>query len=105
VNGHAYHNTLDAGGATLVIYKVQAEGQDNRVLEFMRHNRRVEFSCEDISRHVLPRAPVTSARRALSNLYRDGFIVSTGKVPGRYNRPIYLWRIADQSGQAELFRD
>ncbi len=103
MTGHAYHNTLDAGGATLSIYKAKAEGQDALVLEFMQHNRRVEFNCEDISRHVLPRAPMTSARRALSNLFRDGYIINTGKVKGHYNRPVYLWRLADQSGQSELF--
>ncbi len=103
MTAHAYHNTLAAGGVKLRSYVAQAETQDAKVLEFMRHNARVEFSCEDISRHVLPRAPITSARRSLSNLYRDGFIVTTGKISGHYNRPVYLWRIADQSGQTELF--
>ena len=104
MSAHAYHNTLDAAGASLKIYKAIAQGQDMLVLEFMQHNRRIEFNCEDIKRHVLPRAPVTSARRALSNLFRDGFIINTGKVSGHYNRPVHLWRLTDQSGQSELFK-
>ena len=87
-----YHQTTYTTGKALAEYEVQASKQDSQVLEFMAHNRRLGFTAEDISDLVLWNAPLTSARRALSNLYKDGRILKVGEVNGHFGRPITIWQ-------------
>ena len=87
-----YHQTTYTTGKALAEYEVQASKQDSQVLEFMAHNRRLGFTAEDIADPVLPDAPLTSARRALSNLYNGGRISKVGQADGIYNRPVTIWQ-------------
>jgi len=87
-----YHNTTNEG-PDLFNYQAQAKSQDETVLEFIKTLGPKTFTCEDIHREVLPTAPLTSARRAVSNLHTEGHIEIVGKARGSYKRPIYLWRL------------
>ena len=89
-----YHNTTNE--SNVFGFEAKAQSQDGLVLEFLQNWTDVwgkTFTCEDIHRTVLPDAPLTSARRAVSNLYKAGLLEQIGKVRGKYNRPIYLWRL------------
>ena len=86
-----YHNTTKEFNWS--DYEKKAESQDDKVLQFLLERRGKTFTCEDIWRMVLPDAPLTSARRAVSNLHNAGYLTQVGKVPGKYKRPIYLWSL------------
>lgn len=89
-----YHNTLWAEGAVLAGYESKAETQDEAVLELLKHNPEYFFTAEQVHKSVMGAAPLTSARRALSNLYRGGCIEkSNNHAQGKYGRPVTLWRI------------
>jgi len=86
-----YHNTTYTGSQRLAEYEAQASKQDTLVLEFMAHNRHLSFTAENIADHVLPTAPITSSRRALSNLYARGRVRKIDQIDGMYGRPVTVW--------------
>jgi len=89
-----YHNTLWAEGAVLAGYESKAETQDEAVLELLKRHPKHFFTAEQVHKSVMGTAPLTSARRALSNLYRDGYVEKANKhAQGKYGRPVTLWRI------------
>jgi len=88
-----YHNTT-AETDNLMQYEGQALTQDDAVFNFFNGMPGIKFTCEDVHAMVMPNsAPLTSARRAVSNLYNQGIIEKAGKVQGKFGRPIYLWRL------------
>jgi len=91
-----YHNTLYADGKQLAEYETKASKQDTAVLEFMLHNRQYGFTAEQVWHLVLPGAPLTSARRALSNLHNAGKVEKISQVGGVYGRPITVWQYRGQ---------
>ena len=102
-DGH-YFNSTRVVGQSLAIYTAKATAQDDKVLEFLKHNPLLEVTAEDINDLVLAGAPETSPRRALSTLFRDGLVEKRGKTAGKYGRPIYVWRLKPvRPTQASLF--
>jgi len=87
----SYHNTTYATGKALAEYEMQASKQDTQVLEFMAYNRHLSFTAEHIADLVLPNAPITSSRRALSNLFARGRVSKIDQIDGEYGRPITVW--------------
>ena len=87
-----YHNTTDLAGRDLSTATSRAGSQDLRVLLFFQHNSKFAFSAEEIQRIVLPDAPLTSARRAVSNLCNLGKVEKVGTTNGQFGRPVYLWK-------------
>jgi hypothetical protein len=83
-------------------YVSTAERQDDVVLAVFRERAGQELSPEDVHGLVLQDAPLTSVRRAITNLTNNGWLVRTdGCKVGRYGRKVGLWRLA--GGQLTLF--
>ena len=93
--GNSYHNTTGSQGKDLFEYEQKAQSQEELVLDhFQRYPDRA-FSPTDIHRIVfMPNTPITSVRRALTNLTKAGKLERTDyQELGRYSRPQYLWRL------------
>lgn len=88
-----YFNTTHLNGKQLHQYEIAAENQDAKILEFFTRNRYIYASAEDLHRMLMPQAPLTSVRRALSNLFKDEFIKKGDQVDGQYGNPIYTWAL------------
>lgn len=89
-----WYNTTKVTGETLKRYQAQAEAQEDlALLHFMLHPDD-ELTPEDIRRVVMPKCPLTSARRAVTNLAIEGFIEKlTRQVKGMYGKPVHVWRM------------
>ena len=94
-----YHNTLNQDSKVVAIYEAKAKTQDGAVLEYLKLIRLRDpqqsdnfFSAEQVRAAVLPGVPLTSVRRALSNLYNEGLIERGDNVRGQYGHPIFSWR-------------
>lgn len=67
--------------------------QENYILAFFKHEK------EPMSPSMVHKAfnnawPLTSVRRAITNLSTDGELVKTNdKVTGIYGKPEHLWRL------------
>ena len=98
----SYHNTC--GIEDTRDYEQKALSQDERLLMFFESMPFGElFSPSELHSAVLPDAPLTSTRRALSNLTAAERLVKTDMmVQGEYGRPEGLWRLAEPV-QEKLF--
>jgi hypothetical protein len=92
-----YHNTLAHEGDQLRNYEQKAMTQDELVLEYFRRRRFGDhISPTVVHRYALPAAPITSVRRALTNLTAAGLLVKTDvMVEGAYGRPESTWILSD----------
>ena len=99
-----YYNTTESTQPELKQYREQTDSQEDRILNYLKHYQcRVSPSQACLS-IFLDRIPITSVRRALTNLTDSGHLVKTDtQVKGPYGRPEFQWRLADKYKQQELF--
>jgi len=104
MRAHSHHNTTDETGDTAVKFEATASTQEARVLAFFRdHFREDGWTPSEVNRLVMPECPLTSTRRAITNLTHDGELVRTNiKRRGPYGRPEFAWRTVAPE-QAALF--
>ena len=102
---YSYHETGIVSADDRERYEQQAGSQEEIVLEFFRKRPGLSYSPERVQELVLPSAPLTSVRRALSNLTHAGELVKTEiTTDGRYGRAVCTWTLRIvPSGQLELF--
>ena len=98
----SFHNTTRESDAKLAEYEGRAVTQEDRILEYFASNWHTEISPSRVQRYLLPNVPLTSVRRAITNLTTQGKLERTEKkVDGLYGRPEYCWRYAGPT-QREL---
>jgi len=95
----AYFNSTHLGDQEVHGYELKAKAQNDKVLEFMQANPHLVVTCEDINRLLMPDAPETSPRRALTWLKVNGHIRKVGKVTGQWGRPITKWQLRPREPQ------
>jgi len=121
-----YHNTTESTGAELKQYREKAKSQEDMILEWFKWVEsdapcsmaratpttilrlvfnKTPFSPDAISRNRWnAKPPITSVRRALTNLTDAGDLVKTDKqVKGPYGRPEFIWKLAPKYNQQEMF--
>ncbi len=91
---HHYHERQPLTQGQRCAYEDQAAKQDVLVREYLERAYPSDTSAEDIlAAGVLhPDTPITSVRRALTNLHKRGRIKKTGTVTGQYGRPVNVYR-------------
>lgn len=91
-----YHNSTHAVGAELAQAEAEAQSQQDTVLAIFRFQPLREMSPFQVwVEYDHPLVPLTSIRRAISNLTKDGYLVRTASQRvGPYRRKEYLWRLA-----------
>ena len=101
-----YHNTTESTQPELGQYREKAKSQEDRILESLRQppNMGKSYSPSLIKSVLFPSTPITSVRRALTNLTDAGHLVKTDKqVRGPYGRPEFEWMLAPKYNQREMF--
>ena len=101
-----YYNTVNESGRMLDDYTAKAMTQEDRILEYYRNHRHLAFSPTQIQGALcMHGVPITSIRRAITNLTNRGELVKTGKkARGMYGRDEYCWRfrIRTKAEQQEM---
>ena len=100
----SYFNTTHSTRGELCRYENQALSQEQKILRWFKR-RHGHASPTDVLRDVFfNQVPITSVRRALTNLTNNGDMVKAHtQVEGPYGRPEHLWRLAPKYDQRELF--
>ena len=100
----SYHNTLAHEGDQLRHYEQKAMTQDERILEaFYLIPSDCGRTPSDVGHYVLPNAPLTSVRRSMNTLTKQGKLIKTDEQRrGPYGRPETVWRLAAPV-QTDLF--
>lgn len=103
----AYHERgIKEPTAKRKAYEGNALRQDGKVLAHFKVNPGKSYTAEDIHRIVLPSAPLTSARRSLSNLTSAGYLLKqvSKKIEGSYGRDICTWTLSIKTEQLKIFQ-
>lgn len=88
----SYHNTNNLVGAALEEAEAQCKGQEAAILKFFRSRPGMYLTPEDASAALSARTPLTSVRRAISNLTEKGLLRKTTAMRrGKYGKPIHHW--------------
>lgn len=89
----SYHNTTGSKDAELYDREQKAKCQERRILEIWMDNKLIELTPERLIPYFHD-VPITSLRRAFTNLERAGYIEKTGrKAPGHYGRDVNVYRL------------
>ena len=100
-----YHNTTESTGEELKTYRKKALTQEQKILEYLKQDPYRPITPSAAVRWIFKDSvPITSVRRALTELTNDGELVkTTAQTKGPYGRPEFIWRLADKYLQGELF--
>lgn len=88
----SYHNTNNLAGAELQSADASCKGQEADILRFFRARIGMYLTPEDASAALSARTPLTSVRRAMTNLTIKGFLRKTQCMgTGKYGKKIHHW--------------
>lgn len=89
-----HHNTTFESGETLDLFEQKATCQEETILSFFSSRPHQEFTPDEVQQRVLPNAPITSVRRAISDLTKLGALEKTeNKRQSIYGRPAHTWKL------------
>ena len=96
----SYHNTTGSLGEQLAEFERQTASQEERVMLIFRKYPYVfqygSWTPSQLQRVHFADTPLTSVRRALTNLTNEGKLIKTGQQSiGPYGRPEYHWELPD----------
>lgn len=97
-----YYNTTNLTGGQLAREIANCKTQEQAVLLIFQSEGKLSPS-EVFHRYPTP-VPLTSIRRAITNLTKDGLLEKTDKTkPGAYGKAEHVWQLTNK--QFELWKD
>lgn len=100
----SYYNTTHSTRGQLSRFEGKALSQEERILEWFREYEQPASPSGLCQLLYHGQVPVTSIRRAFTNLTNAGDLVKTdNQVEGPYGRPEYQWKLAPKYAQREMF--
>jgi len=97
-----YYNTNELEGEALKKANQNTAGQEAIVLEFFERLPSMRFSPERIHKAVLPHVPLTSVRRAITNLTKKGLLRKTKQMTlGDYGTQVHTWQLNWEEGRTK----
>lgn len=94
-----FHNTIDLPESELKVRQLKAGSQNQIILSFFQSNPSGLFTPFDIIKYCFDgrgywKAPITSIRRAISDLTKLGYLEKTKeKRAGEYGELNYCWKL------------
>ena len=90
-----YHNTNKESGDTLRQSVLNAKTQEQKILAYFRL-KQYPMSPDVVQQMVLPKCPITSIRRAMTNLTRDGHLrKSDQRTMGSFGKMVHQWELVN----------
>lgn len=88
-----FHNTVGIQGEFLFEAEQRCESQQEKVLTFFKNHPGMGFTPFDVHKALFDsKTPITSVRRAITNLQRAGWIIKTDmKVIQQYGMVNHKW--------------
>jgi len=96
-----YHNTTNLNEITVISETIKCQSQEQIILEIYKRSLRLSAS-QVLDMYPNQRTPLTSVRRAISNLMYDGKLIKTDDMKeGIYGKPEHIYELAEK--QLQLF--
>ena len=95
-----YYNTNSLSGEDLLAADNTAMKQEDRIYEFFRANDDMLMTPSEVGKELFryTSVPLTSVRRAISNLTKQGVLTKTEVTKdGLYGKPEYCWEFNQSS--------
>ena len=88
-----FYNTINASGQILIEFEAKAESQKEHILALFERNPKTEFTPFDVcSLFEDKNWPITSIRRAISDLTDEGHLVKLNVLKDeKYGKPNHVW--------------
>ena len=101
----SYYNTNKLKGFDQKEANRKASTQEDRILHFFERNKGNRYSPEEIQTYCqMATRPLTSVRRAITNLTNDGYLRKTNDMKlGIYKKPVHTWEFSHGEDQEELW--
>ena len=99
----SYHNTNHLTGNDLAEAEKTCQTQEEKVLKVFASNPEKALSPEQVRQMAyLQNRPLTSIRRAITNLTEKGMLLKTNQMTiGMYGKPVHCWML--KTNQLQLF--
>jgi len=97
-----FHNTIRATGDKLIAHTITCKGQSERILAIFKESGKsmTPFEVEEEYTKLYPKVPITSIRRAMSNLTKDNKLIKTNAMKqGGYDKPNFIWEYNKSLGR------
>lgn len=90
-----FHNTNDETGVTIENSEVKAQKQENIVFDYFKERPEQILTPSDVLIGAFnKKTPLTSVRRAITNLTNKGYLVKTDtQKMGIYGKLTYCWKL------------
>lgn len=94
----SYFNTTHSSGAALSQYQGSAKAQEDHIAQIFQRHPTAAYTPSEVRAMVISIVqadiPITSIRRAMTNLTTVGVLRKTQQQKtGPYGRPEYMWRL------------
>jgi len=87
-----FFNTIYLGGEELERAKENCKSQEERLQLLIQVNQQVTpFEAQELYEKHFPKVPITSIRRALTNLTDQKYFSKSNLVEERYGKPNHRW--------------
>ena len=102
-----FHNTIDAQDEELKQHEAKAESQGDRILRIFKGRPERDFTPCEIEEKLWDDAPLlTSVRRSITNLTRDGYLERTNtRRLGAHGAMNYTWQLKREPNTPEAQGD
>lgn len=100
-----YYNTTNETGSDLARYRAKAGSQEEQILDWFEKHPTSSAAPSYFTRKIA--APITSIRRAMTDLTKSGALQMTNvKIVGPWGRSEHTWRLSvPGEPQGDLFED
>lgn len=90
-----YHNSVNISGEELKKRERRTESQNDKILKFFQRHDSMNFAAWEVYKYMkLPNVPITSIRRAITDLEKAGCLVKTeNKRIGIYGDKCICWKL------------
>ena len=89
-----FYNSTNLTGAVLEQAKEKAATQNEQILAYFRRYPGVKFGPSQVYEHFNEQWPLTSIRRAITDLTAQGYLIKTNTMQaGLYNCIEHTWQV------------
>lgn len=95
----SFYNTIEASGQQLIDFEQKAQTQEELILSCFKQYNKIDLIPDEVQDLCwLSETPITSIRRAITNLTKQGKLIkTTNQRKGRYGKMTYAWKINSNS--------